>query len=343
MRLTRRPLRQPQLSPAPVPFLLSSSSPPCLPGPHHLGLRQIFRHYGAFPPSRPPSLSLTQENRVTEEEIKKVFERFGTVTCVSIKTNTFDQDSGLQKGYAFVHYEVSSEGRMSAYQAVNALADVVVDRVRYVTEFSRNFMRLEHSLSDGHVRPRPYCGVPFPSTGYGYLYPSPYPHPMASRYAYPMPCHSVPLFPAPAPYFLPVQYPHTHMSHPASAPANPLYHGNSSTGLGSQQESPPSPSSSWSPLEDPVLPDMDYSSPPQESCSQEQQGSWPVPTYFPMAYPHPYHGGLYPYRPQAVSVPSYGHPPAAVQAYYHPSGYPAAPPYAPSAPVGYSYYTEENH
>jgi hypothetical protein len=305
--------------------------------------------------------SHSQENRVTEEEIKKVFEQFGTVTCVSIKTNAFDEDSGLQRGYAFVHYEVSSEGRLSAYQAVNALADAVVDRVRYVTEFSRNFMRLEHSLSSGggngninQARPRPSCGFPFPpSYGYGSHSPSPYLRPM------PMPFPAG--FPAPAPYFLPVQLPHQLCPYPPRDGNSNGYHypygygygygygypfpGNYSTGMGSQ-ESPAasvSASSGWSPLEDPVLPDADYSSPPQDSGQFQQfqqQPAWPsiMPPCFPVAaYPQPLHGGgLYPYplpyRPQShpqaqshgqgqpyfLSSSSYPYP----HTYPYPSGYP---------------------
>lgn len=228
----------------------------------------------------------------------------------------FPQEHNVQKGYAFVHYEVSPEGRMSAYQAVNALADTVIDNVRYVTEFSRNFMRLEHSLNETPARPTIY-GVPYP--GYGFI-PTP-PYPMAQpRYLYPMPflSYQVPQMYPTAYYTMPYPpRPHLHPSTQTPSIPVPYPYATETNYPTTAADTPPSSSSNWSPVDDPMVPpENDISVPRQDPV----QYSWTPPAYLPTPYslpypPRPMPQGIY-YPPPLYSTPP---PPQYFTSYpYHP-------------------------
>lgn len=214
---------------------------------------------------------------------------------------------------------------MSAYQAVNALADTVIDNVRYVTEFSRNFMRLEHSLNETQVRPRVY-GVPYPS--YSYCPMPPYAMTPRILYPMPMPTYPVPSMYSPHPYYAQIPYPPPQTFQPSmpmqSIPVTYPYptEANYPTTVA---DTPPSGSSNWSPVDDPIVPPEN-----EISCARQEppQSTWaPPPAYYPtaipMAYPPPPRGpmpqGMYAYPSHLYHSTPPPHP--ALGAYF-PSPYP---------------------
>ena len=75
---------------------------------------------------------------VEEEQLRKIFKQFGDVTSVCIKNFSIDPVTGQQRGYAFVHYSSSQEGRDSAYAAVlSSDREVVINGIRLTIEFSK--------------------------------------------------------------------------------------------------------------------------------------------------------------------------------------------------------------
>lgn len=78
---------------------------------------------------------------ITDQALHQVFQKFGRVTVVAIKSNVVDVDTNKENGYAFVHYESSQSGREAATRAVEAVQGLVSEGVVYTSEFSRNFRR----------------------------------------------------------------------------------------------------------------------------------------------------------------------------------------------------------
>ena len=65
-----------------------------------------------------------------------------------IKKYGVDSRTGLQRGYAFVHYATSEAGRDSALAAVSAVTKVMVfDGIKLFVDLSRNFGRAVRELS----------------------------------------------------------------------------------------------------------------------------------------------------------------------------------------------------
>eukprot|EP00602_Paraphysomonas_sp_CaronLab_P009565 CAMPEP_0185020140 /NCGR_PEP_ID=MMETSP1103-20130426/2741_1 /TAXON_ID=36769 /ORGANISM="Paraphysomonas bandaiensis, Strain Caron Lab Isolate" /LENGTH=528 /DNA_ID=CAMNT_0027550861 /DNA_START=373 /DNA_END=1959 /DNA_ORIENTATION=- len=108
-----------------------------------------LEYIGRQPWGQDPVISVhvrfsTMQNAVVDEKVLyQTYRQYGHVTSVSIKANIFSPETGQRRGYAFVHYEVSQRGRIAAYLAVNALADATYRGVRYVSQLSRNFLRVE--------------------------------------------------------------------------------------------------------------------------------------------------------------------------------------------------------
>jgi len=81
--------------------------------------------------------------KIDEHVMRSAFQQFGRVTAVTIKSKTLNRETMCFRGYAFVHYEVSPNGRASALAALANLHNSVYLGVHYRVETSRNFAQVE--------------------------------------------------------------------------------------------------------------------------------------------------------------------------------------------------------
>jgi hypothetical protein len=80
---------------------------------------------------------------VNEETLLSVFEQFGIISDVSVKSCAMNPNNGLHDGYGFVHFPCSPEGVSVALKAVSALSEnPIVDNVHYSCEMSKNLLKL---------------------------------------------------------------------------------------------------------------------------------------------------------------------------------------------------------
>lgn len=78
---------------------------------------------------------------ITEEVLRRLFGRYGTVGDVSIKESSFDPRLNRQSGYAFVHFSTDSSGIKAAFDAVNSIDNQTIDGVTYNVELSKNLLK----------------------------------------------------------------------------------------------------------------------------------------------------------------------------------------------------------
>lgn len=81
------------------------------------------------------------EEYVTEEDLHRVFDPFGSVLDVSIKESAIDVRSNRQSGYGFVHFSCDSVGIEAAFQAVAALDNSTINDITYNVELSKNLLK----------------------------------------------------------------------------------------------------------------------------------------------------------------------------------------------------------
>jgi hypothetical protein len=88
--------------------------------------------------------ALSSQIEVTEESMFRVYEVFGHLQDVCIKTLRTDKTTGCSVGYVFVSFAPNIMGIQSALQAVVYMQDRSIGGVHYHSEISRNFeKRLE--------------------------------------------------------------------------------------------------------------------------------------------------------------------------------------------------------
>lgn len=74
---------------------------------------------------------------VNEEVLRRIFGSFGQISEVAIRLSLIDKLTFVRKGYAFIRYEVSSDGVMSAVNAAKVMHNTVRDDVHFHVEISR--------------------------------------------------------------------------------------------------------------------------------------------------------------------------------------------------------------
>lgn len=92
-------------------------------------------------------ISYQLTNLITEESLRKLFSKYGTVLDCSIKKSYIDESINRQCGYGFVHFSSDKEGIDSALAAVAGLNDATLENVCYKCSISHN---LEKQLLDLH-------------------------------------------------------------------------------------------------------------------------------------------------------------------------------------------------
>jgi hypothetical protein len=74
---------------------------------------------------------------VNEEVLRRIFGSFGRISEVAIRLSLIDKLTFVRKGYAFIRYEVSSDGVMAAVNAAKVMHNTVRDDVHFHVEISR--------------------------------------------------------------------------------------------------------------------------------------------------------------------------------------------------------------
>ena len=77
----------------------------------------------------------------------------------------------MQRVYAFVHFEMSHAGRQAAYNAVNVMADITCEDIRFSSQLSRNFLKMEErctalTMAQSAMYGSPVSMMVFPPGGY---------------------------------------------------------------------------------------------------------------------------------------------------------------------------------
>ncbi len=112
-------------------------------------------------------MSLQLEQFVTEEDLHKVFDSYGSVLDVSIKESSVDkvritqlqlaplvydflfaQRTNRQSGYGFVHFSCDRVGVECAFRAVSAIDNATVNGVTYYVELSKNLLKQFNDLQN---------------------------------------------------------------------------------------------------------------------------------------------------------------------------------------------------
>jgi len=84
----------------------------------------------------------TQHVVVTEMTLMEVFQRFGEIVDVSIRSSHFDMASGIQTGFAFVHFSEDVIGVASSLRILHKHAVFMSDGLSFLCEPSKNFLSL---------------------------------------------------------------------------------------------------------------------------------------------------------------------------------------------------------
>eukprot|EP01035_Chromulina_nebulosa_P016901 gene16901-22390_t len=79
---------------------------------------------------------------VNEEVLNSIFSTFGKISDCSVKSSTFHKLTGLQSGYAFVHFANSEDGIKSAMACVNSMKYVQTNGIIFQVEPSKNQLSL---------------------------------------------------------------------------------------------------------------------------------------------------------------------------------------------------------
>jgi len=86
---------------------------------------------------------------VNEDVLRRIFGRFGVLSEIAIRLSLIDKFTNVRKGYAFIRYEVNSNGVFAAVAAEKEVNNTIRDNVHYHVELSRV---LANSLrSEGHL------------------------------------------------------------------------------------------------------------------------------------------------------------------------------------------------
>jgi len=86
---------------------------------------------------------------VNEDILRRIFGRFGVLSEIAIRLSLIDKLTNVRKGYAFIRYEVNSNGVLAAVAAEKEVNNSIRDNVHYHVELSRvlaNNLRLEGHL-----------------------------------------------------------------------------------------------------------------------------------------------------------------------------------------------------
>lgn len=103
---------------------------------------------------------------VTEVVLAEVFSGFGDLIDCAIKSSNFNNRTGLQSGFGFVHFSEDIKDVESVLQILQSRRQINTERVAYTFEPSNNFLRLVATL-ELDMRA---TGLPLP------ISPSPIPH-----------------------------------------------------------------------------------------------------------------------------------------------------------------------
>lgn len=95
---------------------------------------------------------------VNEEVLRRVFGSFGRISEVAIRLSLIDKLTFVRKGYAFIRYDVYSDGIMAAVNAAKIMHNTVRDNIHFHVEISRilasNMQNLNPRLPENTYEPR---------------------------------------------------------------------------------------------------------------------------------------------------------------------------------------------